>query len=244
MHPFQLNRFTCVSSVQREGDVTPDLRDLFPLVLNSQPYASSELSAIAIRVAAENSVVLAPSAASLIAAASSGSPHQAELLVRRMTIGGKKEISEPDAQTYFSILGIDFAQQASSGLTGSLDALSGPEFERLVGSLLVRMGFQIEMTKTTGDGGIDIIATLKQALVGGRFLVQCKRFAVGTSVGAPLVREFYGTLTADRKAVKGIFITTSDFTDQARDFARDLPLELINRETLGSLLQQYALWTC
>jgi restriction system protein len=97
------------------------------------------------------------------------------------------------------------------------------------------------MTKPSGDGGIDIIATLGKPLIGGRMFVQCKRFAIGAPIGAPLVREFYGALTADRKAAKGVFITTSSFTDQAKSFARDLPIELIDREKLQALLDEYGL---
>jgi hypothetical protein len=241
IHPYQLNRFTCVSSLQREGDLTPELRDSFPLVLKLQPYPSSELSTIAQRIAAENSIVLAPSAANLIAVASNGSPHQAELLVRRIATGERKNVSEADAQKYFSILGIGSGESGSPDLVTSLDVLSGSEFERLIGTLLSRMEFQIEMTRPTGDGGVDIIATLAKTFVGGRFLIQCKRYAVGNSVGAPLIREFYGALTADPSAVKGIFITTSNFTDQARAFAKDLALELIDREKLQHLLREFGL---
>jgi len=37
-------------------------------------------------------------------------------------------------------------------------------------------------------------------------------------MGAPAIRHFYGAVTADR-AIKGIFITTSDFTTQTKEFA-------------------------
>jgi restriction system protein len=158
-----------------------------------------------------------------------------------MARGEKRNISVEDAQAYFSILGIGVGQQTSFASATSLDALSGPAFEKVIGTLLSRMGFTIEMTKATGDGGVDIVASLEKALVGGRFLIQCKRYAVGNSVGAPLIREFYGALTADRRAAKGIFITTSVFTDQAREFARDLALELIDREKLQCLLQEFGL---
>src|SRR5437867_4925536 len=103
-----------------------------------------------------------------------------------------------------------------------LDTFSGIDFEKLIAQLLQRMGFRAEMTKATGDGGIDIEATLDHALTGGRFLIQCKRYAPGCLVGAAAVREFYGALTADRRAVKGILITTSGFSAQALEFARSL----------------------
>jgi hypothetical protein len=122
-----------------------------------------------------------------------------------------------------------------------LDTLSGTEFEGLITRLLEHMGFRAGMTKASGDGGIDIVATLDQPLIGGRYLIQCKRYAPDSPVGAATVREFYGALTADRRAVKGILITTSGFTAQATEFARGLPIELIARDQLQRLLEQHGL---
>ncbi len=125
----------------------------------------------------------------------------------------------------------------------SLDALSGIEFEGLITQLLERMGFRAEMTKASGDGGVDVVATLDHPVTGGRYLIQCKRYAPDSPVGAATVREFYGVLTADRRAVKGILITTSGFTAQALEFAGGLPLELIGRGQLQRLLDQHGLHT-
>jgi restriction system protein len=57
-------------------------------------------------------------------------------------------------------------------------------------------------------------------------------------VGAPTVRDFYGAVTADR-AVKGIFITTSSFTPQAREFAEKAGVELIDLRQLEKLFLEY-----
>jgi restriction system protein len=118
--------------------------------------------------------------------------------------------------------------------------LSGQQFEQLITKLLAQMGFQTELTKVSGDGGIDIIALLNKPIVGGRYLFQCKRFAPDNLVGAPTIRDFYGAVTADR-AVKGIFITTSDFTAQAREFAERAGLELINLIQLKKLFDDFGL---
>lgn len=123
----------------------------------------------------------------------------------------------------------------------ALDALSGIEFEQLITRLLEHMGFRAEMTKASGDGGVDIVATLDQPLTGVRFLIQCKRYAPDSLVGAATVRDFYGALTADRSAVKGVLVTTSGFTAQAQEFARGLPIELIGSDHLQQLLDKYGL---
>ena len=98
------------------------------------------------------------------------------------------------------------------------------------------MGFRTEMTEVSGDGGIDIVATVDKPLIGGRYLIQCKRFAPDNLVGAATVRDFYGAVTADRQAIKGILITTSGFTPQALAFAQQLPMELIG----GQQLQRFS----
>jgi restriction system protein len=118
--------------------------------------------------------------------------------------------------------------------------MSGIEFEKLVSTLLERMEFRAEMTKTSGDGGIDIIAVLDKPIFGGKYLFQCKRYGTENLVGAPTVRDFYGAVTAD-KALKGVLITTSDFTAQAREFAERVDVELINLPQLRNLLAQHGL---
>jgi restriction system protein len=123
--------------------------------------------------------------------------------------------------------------------TADLHSLTGVEFEKLIAMLLQRMGFHAEMTRATGDGGIDIVAHLERPFVGGRYLIQCKRFSPDSLIGAPVIREFYGALVADRRAIKGVFITTSGFTVQAREFARNLPLELIDGGQLQNLFAEH-----
>lgn len=90
----------------------------------------------------------------------------------------------------------------------------------------------------TGDGGIDIVALLDRPFSEGRYIFQYKRYSEGGLVGAPTIRDFYGAVMADG-AVKGIFITTSEFTTQAREFAPQSGIELVNRARLNQLLDEY-----
>lgn len=124
----------------------------------------------------------------------------------------------------------------------TLDALQsiGPiEFENLVTTLLIKMGFDAATTKASGDGGIDIIATNEQPIVGGKYVVQCKRYATGNNIGEPIVRELFGVMMHEN-ANKGILIATSEFTRQAVSFAQNKAIELINGNTLMQLLNQYS----
>jgi len=119
-----------------------------------------------------------------------------------------------------------------------LNTLGGHEFEDLTEQLLVKMGFATEGRKPSADGGIDMVAVSNQAFVGGRYIVQCKRY--NHPVSSPIIRDLYGVVMAER-ANKGILITNSTFTTDAVEFARDKPIELIDGSTLVGLLEKYTL---
>lgn len=121
-----------------------------------------------------------------------------------------------------------------------LDKLGGHEFEDLVEQLLAKMGFKTEGRKPSADGGTDIVAVSYEPLVQGRYIIQCKRYS--HPVSAPIIRDLYGVINAT-DANKGVLITTSRFTTDAVEFARDKPIELIDGPRLQELLQKYSLLT-
>jgi restriction system protein len=143
----------------------------------------------------------------------------------------------PEVSTALAKLRIDIPSETPSSKF-NIEALTGQEFEGLMKALLIEMGFQADLTEVTGDGGIDIIALLDKPFCGGRYIFQCKRYAENNVVGSPAIRDFYGAVTADR-AVKGIFVTTSDFSAQAKEFAAQVGIELVNRSRLNQLLEEY-----
>lgn len=93
-------------------------------------------------------------------------------------------------------------------------------FEVLVLDLLHALGYgtsraDLARVGKSGDGGIDGIISLDRLGL-EKVYVQAKRWQ-GT-VGRPDVQGFFGAL-AGRRATKGVFITTSTFTKDAREFA-------------------------
>jgi Restriction endonuclease/Bacterial PH domain len=119
-----------------------------------------------------------------------------------------------------------------------LETIDPLAFEELTRQLLERMGYQARLTKASHDGGIDIEAFDPQPIRGGRIVVQCKKYS--NVVGVPYVRDLYGVVQHEG-ATKGILITTSHFSPDARAFAQDKPLELIERHDLEELLRHYGL---
>ena len=90
-------------------------------------------------------------------------------------------------------------------------------FERLSQLILRQCGFsQVEVTKKSGDGGIDGYGKLKiNEIITINVAFQCKRYKSMVSAGE--IRDFRGSLTTNME--KGIFITTSGFTKAAKEEA-------------------------
>jgi hypothetical protein len=118
-----------------------------------------------------------------------------------------------------------------------LDTVKPQEFEEMIAGLLKRLGWRALLTQRSYDGGIDIDASNPEPFVGGRILVQCKHRQ--RTIGVATVRELYGVVTA-QQASKGVLVTTGRFSLEAERFARDKPIDLIDGQQLGKLLQKIA----
>lgn len=102
-------------------------------------------------------------------------------------------------------------------------------FEHLVVDLLVAMGYggsrsdAAQVVGRAGDGGID--GTIKEDKLGLDVVyIQAKRWE-GT-VGRKEIQSFTGSLEGER-ANKGVFITTSTFTDEARDYVKKIGKKIV-----------------
>jgi hypothetical protein len=116
-----------------------------------------------------------------------------------------------------------------------INNLSGHDFEDLVEKLIKKLGFITEERKRSADGGIDIKAINEQAILKGKYIIQCKRY--NSTISESIIRDLYGVVTSER-ANKGILITNSKFSKQAKDFAENLPIELIDGNELTELFEK------
>jgi restriction system protein len=122
-----------------------------------------------------------------------------------------------------------------------------PEFfERLVVRLLTTMGYGGSLADAgkaigrSGDGGID--GVIKEDKLGLDLLfIQAKRWDNST-VGRPEIQKFVGALYG-RKAKKGIFITTSTYSKDAKDYVEGLDSRviLIDGAQLAELMFDYGI---
>jgi restriction system protein len=132
-------------------------------------------------------------------------------------------------------------QSLAAQLLERVKSGSDRAFEELVIDLLVRMGYGGSREDAgavvggSGDGGIDGI--IKEDRLGLEAIyVQAKKWTDNT-VGRPDVQKFAGALQGQR-ARKGVFITTSKFSADARAYAGSLqsPIVLIDGSQLAELM--------
>ncbi len=119
-------------------------------------------------------------------------------------------------------------------------------FEQLIVDLLIAMDYggsrkstASQLTGQAGDGGIDGIIN-EDRLGLDRIYVQAKRYAKDHPVGRPEVQAFVGSLVG-RGATKGVFVTTSTFSPQARDYVLHLTQRviLVDGESLADLMIEH-----
>ena len=104
------------------------------------------------------------------------------------------------------------------------------DFERVVCDVYRRLGYEVEGTPKTGDGGVD--GYLKRD--GKVYLLQCKR--VKGSVGQPILRDLYGVMRAT-DAQGGIVVTTGRVSRQAREWAKGKDISLVETLELKGLIR-------
>ena len=118
-------------------------------------------------------------------------------------------------------------------------------FEHLVVDLLVKMGYggsfanSAHVTQYVHDDGIDgIIYEDKLGL--DKIYIQAKKYKLDNVVGKPQIQQFSGALD-EQKATKGVFITTSSYSKEAKQYVEKLnkKIVLINGQELARYMIEY-----
>ena len=117
-------------------------------------------------------------------------------------------------------------------LLAEIRAIDWFQFEKLVAAVYRKRGYAV--TRRGGanaDGGIDSVIEKN----GQRSAIQCKQWKE-SKVRVNEVREFLGALTAER-IPKGIFVTLCGYTDEARLFAHQNGIEVLDEAALLGLIE-------
>ncbi|OPZ85972.1 MAG: Restriction endonuclease [bacterium ADurb.Bin429] len=131
-------------------------------------------------------------------------------------------------------------------LLAHLQMMDPTAFETLVGTVLLRIGFEdVVVTAKSGDGGVDVRGVLVACggLLRLRYAVQVKRW--NANVQAPDIQHLRGSLAAEEH---GLFLTTSDYSAGAITEAvapGKTPIQLITgRQFLGILIEYGVMVEC
>ena len=96
-------------------------------------------------------------------------------------------------------------------------------------TLCTHLGYRVESTPISGDGGVDLILRDKR---GKKVVVQCKSYK--SPVGPAAARELYGSMM-DFDASKAVLVCPAGFTRGVDEFVRGKPIDLVSASDLISL---------
>ncbi|HII92704.1 MAG TPA: restriction endonuclease [Methanosarcina sp.] len=97
-------------------------------------------------------------------------------------------------------------------------------------------GGEVKITQASRDKGVDAVAFDPDPIKGGKIVIQAKRYT--NVVGVSAVRDLYGTIL-NEGANKGILVSTSNYGNDAYEFAKDKPITLMNGSNLLYLLEKH-----
>jgi restriction system protein len=161
---------------------------------------------------------------------------------KKTTIEVSKDAPEDDDPTNDYAEYPDEAKPWRDQLAEVLQNMDPYAFERLSQRLLRECGFsQVEVTKKSGDGGIDGTGKLRiNGIFSFNVAFQCKRYK--GLVGAGEIRDFRGSLTTDIE--KGVMITTGSFSKAAKEEASNpgkQQIDLIDGEEFINKIAEYGI---
>lgn len=105
-------------------------------------------------------------------------------------------------------------------------------FEHYICDVFRHFGYDAHVTPATGDSGKDIMIYKSNMFA----IAECKRYDKA-KVTRPDIQKFHSALI-DCKADKVYFVTTVNFTNQAKSYVLDKPIEIINGDKLVRLIEE------
>lgn len=119
-----------------------------------------------------------------------------------------------------------------------ISAMTGSEFEELVGKILSKEGyFNIHIKGGACDRGVDIIASkMEDSLTQGVYFIQCKRWVA--NVGSQPMQRLFAEKEY-HKVQGAICITTSNFTNEGMAVAKQHNIQIWDGAKVLSLLQKH-----
>lgn len=150
------------------------------------------------------------------------------------------EAEDPESLMERAIKGLEAVLRDE--ILSSLKNMNPEKFEKVVVDLMVAMNYGVgQRTRYVGDGGIDGIID-EDELGLSKIYLQAKRYSNG-KVNEKEMRDFLGALS-DKPVTKGVFITTSSFSEKAMNLAKNSKhhiVRLVDGSELAELMMKHNL---
>jgi restriction system protein len=115
----------------------------------------------------------------------------------------------------------------------SIDTMDGTHFEIFLAELFLHLGYRVQRVGMSHDFGADLVITSSRQ----RVVVQAKRYAGNVGIGA--VQEALGAVHYYR-GTRAMVVTSSGFTESARELAARSGVELWDRQRLAAAMAKTA----
>lgn len=135
------------------------------------------------------------------------------------------------------------SRYSPEGLRSVLSRVKPLEFEHFVADIYRLLGYRVEVSKASGDGGVDVIASSSSECL----LIQAKHYQ-GTRIGVQIVRELYGVSMLQQNNSPGVRVvplvitTFGVLTQEAAKFAEGASVQFIGFDGLMKLVSQTKLF--
>lgn len=111
------------------------------------------------------------------------------------------------------------------------------DFEHFVADLWEVRGWNTTVSQESVDQGVDIVAT-KEDPFPQKQVIQAKRYNSDNTIGSPKIQQYASLRQQEDRADATVIVTTSQFTQQAKNLAQKLNVKLVDAEDLYNLLRE------
>ena len=120
-----------------------------------------------------------------------------------------------------------------------LEAMQPDEFEDLVARLYKQMGYDVDLTQHSRDGGVDVYARRTNEAGIEEIAVQCKHYTRSGPIGPAEARALLGVVNDQKRLARGVLVTSGSFSTGCQEFADRNRIGLIDGERLRELLEHH-----
>ncbi|MDG5762118.1 restriction endonuclease [Natronococcus sp. A-GB1] len=118
-----------------------------------------------------------------------------------------------------------------------LQGMDDYDFEYFIADLWEEQGWDCEVSQASMDAGIDVTAT-KSSPYSQKKLIQAKRYGPNTSVGGPDIQQYASLKHQQPDADSVVVVTSNQFTNSAKERAKDLNVKLVDGDSLERLVHK------